>query len=137
MMHEDNSRILPPEAFGIDPQQIYDYRALPYWQQYTTDEFIRTFYHDVVNKQGITLGFMAILRDDPQLADLKISDTYSIRDAFDAILRSTDETIRFLDLAKTILLQAARAAKSAEVSSHATSNGADANLSDEDDEIIT
>jgi hypothetical protein len=134
VLHEENNRILPPEAFGIDPQQIYDYRALPYWQQYTTDEFIRTFYHDVVNKQGITLGFMAILRDDPQLADLKISDTYSIHDAFDAILRSTDETIRFLDLAKTILLQAARQAKSLD-GSNAASNGTE--LPDEDDEIIT
>lgn len=135
MMHDENNRILPPEAFGIDPQQLYDYQALPYWQQYATDEFIRSFYHDVVNKQGITLGFMAILRDDPQFADLKISDTYSIRDAFDAILRSTEETIRFLDLAKTILLQAARNGKSGDGSIGAAINGAD--IIDENDDLIS
>lgn len=133
-VHNEDGRILPPEAFGLNPQQIYDYRALPYWQQFSTDEFIRAFYHDIVNKQGVTLGFMAILRDDPQLADLKLSETYSIRDAFDAILRGTDETIRFLELAKTLLLQAVHNPPSA--NSSAPTNGAPYPL-DQDDEIIT
>jgi hypothetical protein len=135
MLHEENNRILPPEAFGIDPQQLYDYQALPYWQQYAAEEFIRSFYHDVVNKQGITLGFMAILRDDPQFAELKISDTYSIRDAFDAILRSTEETIRFLDVAKTILLQAVRTGKSPDGTNGTGTNGA--GVVDEDDDLIS
>jgi hypothetical protein len=135
MVHNDNSRILPPEAFGIDPQQLYDYQALPYWQQFGPEEFIRAFYHDVVNKQGITLGFMAILRDDPQFAEMKISDTYSMRDAFDAILRSTEDTIRFLDIAKTILIQAMRQPRPLDGHGNGSSNGVD--LLDEDDEIIT
>ena len=106
MPREEDETVQPPEAFGLDPQQLYDYHALPYWQQFQPEEFIRIFYHDVINKQGVTLGFMAILRDDPRTEDLKLSENYTFRDAFDAILRGTDETIRFLELARTLLIQA-------------------------------
>ncbi len=106
MPREEDERVQPPESFGLDPQQLYDYHSLPYWKQFTPEEFIRIFYHDVINKQGVTLGFMAILRDDPRTEDLKLSENYTFRDAFDAILRGTDETIRFLEIARTVLIQA-------------------------------
>ncbi len=104
--NNDNT-FLPPEAFGLDEHQQYKiHAAMQYWQQFPPDEFIHRFCHDVINKQGITLGFMSILRDDPRIQDLALSENYTLRDAIEAVLRGTQDTIDFFEIARELLLQA-------------------------------
>ena len=98
------SRPQPPEAFGITDDETYELKALPYWQQYSTEEFVRLTYHELVNKQGVVLGFMSVLQEDPRIADIQLNDVFTVREVCEAIIRSTEQTVKFLDIMKAYFI---------------------------------
>ncbi|MBC8099009.1 MAG: hypothetical protein H7Y11_06165, partial [Armatimonadetes bacterium] len=67
----------PPQDFGLNQDQLYDPEALAYWQQFTPEEFVHLAYHELINKQGVVMGFMAMLHDDPLFSKLPLTENYT------------------------------------------------------------